>query len=411
MKKYIVPFDFQSTGESAVKFAGELAKATGSNVTLLHVADSEVTQKTAVSKMNEFLKSKGSGLSSEVVVGSLVDDLAKQSIKLDGSAVIMAKREEGILHSIFGSRAIKVITDSSIPFIIIKEGQAFSPFKKIALTIDSKSESTHVLGAVVQFCETKDSHVVLVGGVQDNAELKRKVDENMSRMSAQLKSNNISHEIEFLPRKGFEQNLMEFCQKKSIDLIAATYYKDGSALFSSNFIEHLLENKQGIPVLTIGGKEVPAFQKLFNNMVCPISVEKIDSNISRTTVFFNVLLMVVFLISYNPIFAIIVAADYFIRAVFKPKYSPLRYIAALIIGSLSLKSKPINLAPKVFASRLGMLCAVASVVFYFTDMYWASVSVMGLLMVLSFADSVLNFCVGCLIYNYIVYPFYKHRVR
>ena len=411
MKKIIVPFDFLTTGESSFKYAKDIAESSNSKVTLLHVAKNEEDKKEADSKLERLLESKAINVASKVIVGNLVDDLAKQSISIDGSLVIMAKQSGGGLQTMFGSTAIKVITDSSIPFLIIKEGQEFSPFKKIALTIDSTAESTHVLRSVVQFCETYGSEVVLVGGDQDDTELKAKVTVNMNKMSTQLKNNNISHEIKLLPRKGFEQNLMEFTQTNNIDLIAATYYKKGSALFSSNFIEHLLENKHGIPVLTIGGHEVPAFKKVFNNMVCPISIEKIDSNISRTTIFICVILMGIFLYTYNPIFAYIVAGDYFIRAVFKPIFSPLRFVAELIVKSLSLKSKPINLAPKVFASRLGMLCAVASVGFYFMDMYLASVIIMGMLMALSFADSVLNFCVGCLLYNYIVFPLYKHKVR
>lgn len=411
MKNYIVPFDFQVSGESAFKYAKELAEPTKSNIALLHIAKTEEDKKDVELRLNDLVQSDTGAMSSNVVVGNLVDDLAKQSIKLDGSVVVMAKKSESGLQTIFGSTALKVITDSSIPFLVIQEGQKFNPYKKIALTIDSRSESTHILRSVVDICETHDSEVILVGGIQDDPNLKLKVKENLDNMSSQLKNNNISHKIEQLPRKGFELNLLEFAKKDEVDLIAVTYYKNGSALFSSNFVDHLLENDYGIPILTIGGEEVPAFYKIVNNMVCPISVEKIDSNISRTTVFLNVLLMGVFLYTYIPMFAFIVAGDYFIRAVFKPKYSPLKFIAEFIVKSLSLKSKPINLAPKVFASRLGMLCAVGSVVFYFQNMYTASIGIMAFLMVLSIADSVLNFCVGCLIYNYLVFPFYKHRIR
>jgi hypothetical protein len=52
-----------------------------------------------------------------------------------------------------------------------------------------------------------------------------------------------------------------------------------------------------------------------------------------------------------------------------------------------------------------------ALVFFLFEMHLASVITMSMLMILAIADSVLNFCVGCLMYNYLVYPFYKHRIR
>ena len=145
------------------------------------------------------------------------------------------------------------------------------------------------------------------------------------------------------------------------------------------------------------------------NVVCPISSERIDSNVSRLTVFLNVVLMALFLVTLNPVYIIVVTVDYFIRAALHVKYSPIRLVAVGAVQGLNLKKKPIDLAQKIFASRLGLLCAFASTVLLLLDYNIASMSIAGFLMVLSIMDSVFNFCVGCLIYNYLVYPFYKDK--
>ncbi len=144
-------------------------------------------------------------------------------------------------------------------------------------------------------------------------------------------------------------------------------------------------------------------------IICPISTEKIDSNVSRLTIFLNVVLIAFYLISLQPAFIIIVAIDYAIRAIYKAEYSPLRAIANIFVRWLKLSPKPINKAQKVFASRLGMLCAITAGILYFTGNIAASVVIAAMLMVLAFMDSVFNFCLGCVIYNYLVYPFYKNR--
>lgn len=146
-----------------------------------------------------------------------------------------------------------------------------------------------------------------------------------------------------------------------------------------------------------------------NNIICPVSTEKIDLNVSRLTVFLNVLLMGLFVYTLNPIYLVIVTIDYFIRAVLDGAYSPIRYAAVQIVGLLPLEKKPIGLAQKVFASRLGLLCAIVSGILLLLGNTTGSIIAISILLVLSFADSVLNFCVGCLIYNYVVYPFYKNK--
>ncbi len=144
-------------------------------------------------------------------------------------------------------------------------------------------------------------------------------------------------------------------------------------------------------------------------IICPISTEKIDSNVSRLTIFLNVLLMAIYLISLHPVYIVIVAFDYAVRAINRQEYSPLRMIAYILVRWFKVSPKPVNKAQKIFASRLGMLCSIASGILYFTGNITASVVIATMLMVLAFMDSVLNFCLGCIIYNYLVFPFYKNR--
>lgn len=148
-----------------------------------------------------------------------------------------------------------------------------------------------------------------------------------------------------------------------------------------------------------------------NSLICPVSIEKIDSNASRMTVFINVVLMGIFIYTLQPVYVFIVTIDYFIRAFLNAKWSPIRWVGFAIVKALGTTPKPIGVSQKVFASRLGFLCAFASSFFILFEMPFASQISIGILFVLSIADSVFNFCVGCLIYNFIVYPFYLKSMK
>ena len=149
----------------------------------------------------------------------------------------------------------------------------------------------------------------------------------------------------------------------------------------------------------------------YNEIICPVSNVGVDSNVSRLTTFNIVALLALFLYTYIPYFIIIVAIDYFIRAFLKPGYSPLRWVAYGLSNIFNLHKKEINIGPKIFASRLGFLCALVSIVFYYVDMPIISLIIASVLFGLTVMDSVFNFCVGCLIYHTIVFPFYERKLK
>lgn len=148
---------------------------------------------------------------------------------------------------------------------------------------------------------------------------------------------------------------------------------------------------------------------MFATIVCPISKEKIDSYLSRMTVFLNVLLMFAFIITYNPIFLVVVVIDYLIRAFLNVKLSPVRFLAKFVRGSMKLEPKYIDLAPKVFAARLGFVFSFSALIAFVADFNFVSIGITAFLMTLSILDSVFDFCLGCLVYHYLVFPFFNRQ--
>jgi len=147
---------------------------------------------------------------------------------------------------------------------------------------------------------------------------------------------------------------------------------------------------------------------IFDDVICPVSFVQIDSNVSRLTVFLNAALIALYLATGLPYFMMLVALDYGIRAIWNPKYSPLRWVAAGLVRVVGLSEKLIDQAPKLFASRVGFLFAAISVLLLSWSMT-ASLVVGGVLLIFTILDSVFDFCVGCLTYYYVVLPFYQWR--
>lgn len=102
-------------------------------------------------------------------------------------------------------------------------------------------------------------------------------------------------------------------------------------------------------------------------------------------------------------FVVAITIDYFIRAFTPLQYSPFSWSACRIVRLSKLPQKQIDKAPKIFAARVGFLFALATVVFYFV---FPTVSLIVGLALMSFAllESVFDFCVGCVVYTYVVLP-------
>ena len=144
-----------------------------------------------------------------------------------------------------------------------------------------------------------------------------------------------------------------------------------------------------------------------NNLVCPISSEQINEYASRVTATVIVSLITLFLITQNVWFLIFATFDFSFRVFEKLKYSPITWLVSKFFNITNLPKKLVNKAPKVFAARLGFfLSALSLVLFFFFPT--SAIVIAGILAVCIFADAAFNFCIGCVIYHYIVFPFYKN---
>ncbi len=143
-----------------------------------------------------------------------------------------------------------------------------------------------------------------------------------------------------------------------------------------------------------------------NNLVCPISLQQINEYVSRVTAAVLVSLISLFLITQNEIFLIIAVIDFGFRVFEKVKYSPASWIVSKMFNITGLPKKMVNKAPKVFAARFGFFLSVLSLSVFFFFPFAASI-IAFILAICIFADAAFNFCIGCIIYHYIIFPFYK----
>jgi hypothetical protein len=142
-------------------------------------------------------------------------------------------------------------------------------------------------------------------------------------------------------------------------------------------------------------------------LVCPVSNEKIDEHVTRLNALLVILMVIAGFLFNSVIFPVFLAADFFIRGFTRIKFSPLSYLSNLMANALQLDKKTIDKAPKIFAARIGFAFSLAISILFLLNLSTAALITGGVLVFFASLELALAFCMGCIMYTYLVLPFYK----
>jgi hypothetical protein len=143
------------------------------------------------------------------------------------------------------------------------------------------------------------------------------------------------------------------------------------------------------------------------NLVCPISDERVNEQVTRLNAMFTIGLILLAFVMNSALLFIFLMADFFIRGFTSIRFSPINYASHYLSNAFNLPVKMIDKAPKVFAARLGFLMTTVITSLYILNLKLAVVIVSGILIFFASLEFLFALCVGCMIYTYLILPFYK----
>jgi len=136
-----------------------------------------------------------------------------------------------------------------------------------------------------------------------------------------------------------------------------------------------------------------------NNLQCPVDFITINENKARVNAFFALLLVTSFLISgWLPIIAFLVI-DFFMRAGKLGKYSVLGLLSDGVVRWLKLGNKPVDRAPKRFATCVGFVFCAAMFVLSLLNQFGVAQIAGGVLLIFAALEAFAGFCAGCYVYT------------
>jgi hypothetical protein len=147
--------------------------------------------------------------------------------------------------------------------------------------------------------------------------------------------------------------------------------------------------------------------KMMKQLICPVSNEYVNERVTRINALLAIMLIAAGLLFNSVGFIIFLAADFYTRAFTKSKYSPISYLSNYMVNALQLDKKNIDKAPKIFAARIGFIMSLAVVIMMLIDLNTVAFAVGGILLFFAMLEFAFGICMGCIMYTYLVLPFYK----
>lgn len=264
MKTILVPTDFTKVADCAISHAQVMAKNLNAGITLLHVVGKQSEIDQAKGKLKdvaaEASNKSGIDVSTLVRVGNIFEDIGDVASEIGAMLIIMGTHGIRGFQHITGSHALKVITNSSVPFVVVQEKDIKSGYDEIVLPLSFDKETKQKMQMTVELARSFKSKVFIITPKEDDEFLENAVKRNLAFAKNYLAENRIPYEVTVAEEKGnFVKQVIKYAVSVEADLIAIVNSPEPSVLpefLGSSDEQQIITNEPQIPVLCVNPAQV-----------------------------------------------------------------------------------------------------------------------------------------------------------
>lgn len=261
-KSFIVPHDFSEVADSALNHAITTAKVVGAKIYILHVVSKNKEIADAEKKLNEIIKAQKTKIEliPKVRVGTIFEDIGDFAAEYHAELIFMGTHGASGWQHIAGSHALKVVTHSTVPFIIVQlKSVGESGYDDIVVPLDLHRETKQKLAIVASMAKYFKSRVHVITPNETDEFLKNKVTANILFSKRFFEERGIEMTATLAPSSGFDKEVVKLAIEKDADLIAIMNQNKSNYLgaFGSNYEQYMITNDAQIPTLVVNPIDTP----------------------------------------------------------------------------------------------------------------------------------------------------------
>jgi nucleotide-binding universal stress UspA family protein len=223
-KPIVIPWDFSEKAEFALEHAFLYADLMDVDIALVHIVKKESEIPDATKKLNDKIETVKTKIKNKIVAiareGSIFTSITEIIDEFEASLAIMGTHGMKGMQKITGSWALKVITGSKCPFIVVQDKPFSDKIDNLIVPIDFKLENKEKLvwtNFLAQFLHAK-FHLCYV----DSSDLfvKKQTKANITVATKYMTDRNIDFDIKKLEGKGgLPQQTLDYAKEINSSLI------------------------------------------------------------------------------------------------------------------------------------------------------------------------------------------------
>ena len=259
-KKILVPTDFTKVSDTALEHALLVAKTINASIHMFHVVESKkhiAEARLKLDALKERIK-REEKIDIGVIarIGSVFEDIDKVAVEIEANLIIMGTHGMRGMQFLTGSRALRIVTESSVPFIVVQERDIRDHgYHKLVVPLDLHKETKQKLSLVADMAKYFGSKVHLISPGETDEFLRNQLERNILFAQDYLQDKGIPYEVEITENKSddFVRDLLKYAAGIDADLICIMNFYDNSIMsfFSSNYEQQVITNEAQIPVLCV----------------------------------------------------------------------------------------------------------------------------------------------------------------
>ena len=256
-KTFIVPHDFTMVADIALQHAIATAKPLNAVVQLLHVVSKENQIQDALTQLHNVIEKfagEGVNLQPNVRIGSIFEDIGAFAAEHQAELIFMGTHGAHGWQHITGSHALKVVTSSQVPFIIVQEKSVKATgYDSIVVPMDLHKETKQKLSIVANLAKYFNSKVHVVTPDETDEYLRHQVISNITFSESFFKDRNIEMTSAIVSRSGFDKEVVKYAVSVDADLIAIMNLNRSNFLsaLTTNYEQYIITNDALIPTLIV----------------------------------------------------------------------------------------------------------------------------------------------------------------
>ncbi len=262
----LIPTDFSEVCDNAITHGIELAKFMGYKVSLLHIVNKDTKSYLEKSNMElDVIEKKLHDVAKElqakydvevngvVEKGDLLKKVGKVATDVGASLVILGTHGKTGFQHLTGSYAVKVISNSVVPTIVVQKKSFASGFKNIVFPVTVTTSDRQKVNWAMAIAKTFDATIHIIPKYESEKYLKRQIMSVTKQIKNTFAKNDIKHVDKVSDEHGgnFAKQIIDYSVANEADLIMIMMTKDSLLPMISSWDEQIIFNSSQIPVICI----------------------------------------------------------------------------------------------------------------------------------------------------------------